>query len=236
MISGIKNNNYMLNQMHQTNHNTQKAAQKVASGKKVNVAADDATAMAISEKMIAAVKAINAKTDNLDSRINYGRIAEGALGGINDTMNDMYVNSLRSMNATMSSADKDILSRNSEALKGTVKQSMNSAVYNEKNTLEDISLNLNFDTEDLDAIKAVTNTVAEKRSSIGAEENGLNHAINVNNVNAENTTAAISRQIDAEMGSAISNLNNQNLIGQAQFSVLHTQYSSADGIVNLLNR
>lgn len=232
MVNSIKGAGNIVNQMKIGQQKQTKNAKILASGKKVNTAADDAAVLAISQKIMQSINTANAKSSNYSSQIYSNRIADGALSNVSDTLNDMSVNAIRSMNGLMSDSDREVLSANSEALKGTIDHIKGSAVYNENKVLE--NFDLDFDVNDLDSINAASDAVSKKRSALGAEENGLSHAVAANDIEAENLTAAYSRSVDADMAKAVTDYKNQQLINQTQNAFLAKQLHDTSNITKIL--
>ena len=63
--------------------------EKLASGYRINRAGDDASGLAISEKMKAQIKALGTASDNCEDGISLVQTAEGYLGEIHDMLNRM---------------------------------------------------------------------------------------------------------------------------------------------------
>ena len=229
MISGLSNSRFLTNQMNTTQNSLYKAQQQVSSGKRINSAADDAAGLAISNKLLASANSLKAYSSNYSSQIYSNNIAEGALSGVSDTYNDMYANSIRSMNGTMSSSDVAAIGQTNDALKATVDHISSTTKYNEDFVVDDIDTN--WDSLSADDISTAAASASDTRSQLGAQTNALEHATSVNDISAENTTAALSRKEDAEMEKAISTYKNQQTISQFQNMLFKNQMSTADGIV-----
>lgn len=230
MISSIRSG-YTTNQMKNTQNQLMKYSKQVASGKRVNSAADDAAALSISMKMLNQIGTYKQTSNNISSQIDAGRIADGALSGVSDTYNDMYANSIRAMNGTMSESDRAATRQVNDALKDSVNQIASNTKYNEKQVIDNIDTN--FDSLDSEAISSAASKITSDRSKIGAKENGMLHQQAAYDIAQENTTAAYSRKIDAEMEKAISAYKNQSIIGQFQNSLLGMQIQQENGITAL---
>lgn len=226
MISNVNRIDYSQpNKMNQTHKVMNKAAQQLSSGKKINKAADNAAGLAIVQKMQAEVKALDAYSNNYKSKVNYNNVADGALSTISEAYEEMSANAIRALNGLMTEEDKDSVRSVNEALKGTVEQITSVATYNEAKVLarEDTS----FDSFGLDKIKAAHEAVSAKQSDVGAETNALNHRINVNNITAENTVAAMSRIEDTQMEKAISAYKAQQTLSRFQTAMLTDRVNNA---------
>ena len=63
---------------------------QIASGKRINSAADDASGLAIANKMESQVTGLDVGAENAQSGVQALNIADGALGGINDYLQRIY--------------------------------------------------------------------------------------------------------------------------------------------------
>lgn len=232
MIGKINTSNFQTNQIKQNEKLLYKAQKQVASGKKINTAADDAAGLSISQKLLKEAKTLSTKSSNYSSQVNYNNIADGAYAGISDTYNDMYQNSIRALNGTMSDSDLKALKQVNDAYQASTGHIAGQAKYNGKQTVDNIDISYN--SLDSEAISNASQSVAEKRSKVGAETVGLEHAISAADISAENTVAALSREEDAEMEKAVSAYKKQQTIGQFQNMLLREQMSTADGLVKKL--
>ena len=73
--------------LNKNNKMNSKSLEKLASGYKINRAGDDASGLAISEKMKAQIKALGTASANADDGISLIQTAEGYMGEIHDMMN-----------------------------------------------------------------------------------------------------------------------------------------------------
>jgi len=86
----------------------------------------------------------------------------------------------------------------------------------------------------IDKIKYGMEYIAELRSSIGANQNQLEHAYNNNMNTAENTTAAESQIRDTDMAKMMVEYSNRNILAQAGQSMLAQANQSKQGVLSLL--
>ena len=84
-MAGLNANN-ALNMASKTQQN---AMQKLASGFRINKAADDASGLAISEKMKNQIKALDTAADNCEDGANMIQTAEGYMNETHDILNRM---------------------------------------------------------------------------------------------------------------------------------------------------
>lgn len=92
--------------LNKNNKMNSKSLEKLASGYKINRAGDDASGLAISEKMKAQIKALGTASANADDGISLIQTAEGYMGEIHDMMNRMVELAEKSANGIMKDSGK----------------------------------------------------------------------------------------------------------------------------------
>ena len=88
----VRSNIMALNANHQlgmNNSQVSKSLEKLSSGYKINRAGDDASGLAISEKMKAQIKGLETASANSQDGISLVQTAEGALTEVHDMLNRM---------------------------------------------------------------------------------------------------------------------------------------------------
>ena len=107
----------------------------IASGKRINSAADDASGLTQVQKLEHQSNGIAAGAENAKSGISLANVADGALSGIQDYLQSIREASVKAMNGTLSKSDKQaIQSEISGYLKG-IDEIAGSTTYNTKNIL-----------------------------------------------------------------------------------------------------
>ncbi len=251
-----------INHMKATEAHQKKSARELSSGKKVNTAADDAVALAISKQIEKEVNNLNQGSKNISYGIDAANIADGALANISDSLGDVQQNTVRAMNGLYSDSDRAILQEANKQSIATINQTINQAQYNEKklldgstgdiniytgnssstiaeadakavmSELENFDISGNPDKISTDALDSTYSKLSSMRSKIGAETNGLEAAYNVNGNTAENLTAAQSRKEDADFADAITRRKTSQVVNQAQNMALKKQMDSEANLVN----
>ena len=100
-----------INHMKATEHQQKKASKELASGKKVNTAADDAVALAISNQLMKEANSLKTGSDNISYGIDALNIADGALSGITESLGDIEQNTVRAMNGLYSDSELEYFNR-----------------------------------------------------------------------------------------------------------------------------
>lgn len=98
------------------NKTQQKSARKLSSGYKVNIAADDAAGLAISEKMRRQIRGLTQASSNCQDGIGFVQVADGAMNEMADIMQRMNELSVKAANDTMTTEDRGAIQSEINAL------------------------------------------------------------------------------------------------------------------------
>ena len=218
---------------------------QIASGKRINSAADDASGLTIAEKMNSQETGLKVGSDNAKDGIGLLNIADGALGQITDSLQRIYelgvkasngLNTGEELGAIQSEVDqllKDIegIGKNTEfntmkILDGsmadinlaTKPDGTGQKIQMVSSTLADLGIE-GFDVTknfDLNKITDAISKVSESRSRMGAQTNALESTIRYNDYAAENTLSSRSKLEDLDMAKAISEKKKQETLNQYQ--------------------
>lgn len=94
----------------------QDSMERLSSGKRINSAKDDAAGLAISTKMTAQIRGLNAAARNANDGVSLAQTAEGALGQISNIIQRIRELAVQSANGTVTNADRLGLDNESRAL------------------------------------------------------------------------------------------------------------------------
>ena len=188
-----------------------KSTEKLSSGYKVNRAADDASGLAISEKMRRQVRGLTQATANAQDGISMVQTAEGALNEVHDMLQRMNELAVKAANGTNQSTDRSYIDSEVSALISEIDRVAATTTFNELNLLnDDCTFNL----------------------QVGAESNSVNTiAVGIDKMNAEGlsvddvTVATSDDALDAieTIKKAIEKLNSQRSdLGAQQNRLEHT--------------
>ncbi len=83
-----------------------RASAKLSSGERINTSADDASGLAISEKMRAQIRGLNKGSQNTQDGINLARVADGGLDQIDNILQRMRELTVQSANDTYTVSDR----------------------------------------------------------------------------------------------------------------------------------
>ncbi len=125
-MAGLNANN-ALNAASKTQQN---AMQKLASGFRINKAADDASGLAISEKMKNQIKALDTAADNCEDGANMIQTAEGYMAETHDILNRMTELAEKAANGVLDDKDRDALQDEMNELCGEIDRMATTANFN----------------------------------------------------------------------------------------------------------
>src|SRR5574344_1802985 len=114
-------------------NNTQvgKSLEKLSSGFRINRAADDASGLAISEKMKAQIKGLEQASSNAQDGISLVQTAEGATTEIHNMLNRMVELATKSANGTIQNeVDRDAIQSEVDALNTEISRITDSTNFN----------------------------------------------------------------------------------------------------------
>jgi len=124
------------NSLAQASKAQQKGMQKLASGFKINCAADDASGLAISEKMKNQIKALDTAKDNCEDGANLIQTAEGAIGEVHDILTRMTELAEKAANGTLAAEDRSSLQKEMDQLSGEIDRIATTTNFNGQKLLD----------------------------------------------------------------------------------------------------
>ena len=124
------------NRMLKVNTQTQaKSQEKLASGYKINRAADDAAGLSISEKMRRQIRGLKQASLNAADGISMVQTAEGALNEVHDMLQRMSELVIKGNNGTLQSEDVGYIQAEINQLASEITRTADDTTFNEKSLL-----------------------------------------------------------------------------------------------------
>jgi flagellin len=173
----VRTNTMALNAYRQLGMNSSavtKSLEKLSSGFKINRAGDDAAGLAISERMKAQIKGLEAASSNSQDGISLVQTAEGALNEVHDMLNRMVELATKAANGVYTEGQRGNYADEVAQLQDEINRIADSTNFNSLKLL-DGSMGLNgeaFKITDADAVAAeagdpvdVSNLLAAKTST-----------------------------------------------------------------------
>lgn len=126
-----------LNSINKNNKKTNNISNKLASGLSINIAADDAAGMAISEKMRAQIRGLRQAERNVQDGISLIQTAEAGLSCILDPpLQRMRELAIQASNGTLTKEDRQKIQNEIEQMKQAIDDIANNTHFNTKKLLE----------------------------------------------------------------------------------------------------
>lgn len=214
---------------------------QIASGKRINSAADDAAGLAIAEKLESQSNGLKTGAQNAEAGKNALNIADGAMGGITDYLQRIKELSVKASNGLNSSADLKAIQMEIDQNLAGIQDIAKGTEYNTMKLLDgskaDMELATNPDGSgmkiqmanstlealgidgynvtgkfDMSKIDNALKMVSESRSTIGASINGLEYASSYGQNAALQQTSAQSRLEDLDIPKAVTEMKKNKVL------------------------
>jgi flagellin len=240
-----------------------KSMEKLSSGLRINRAADDAAGLAISEGMRAQIRGTAQASRNAQDGISLVQTAEGALNEMHSILQRVRELSIQFANGTLSTTDqakvtaevaqltaelvriRDSSTFNGIALFGasssvtvTIQVGANQNVDSASNTnrvgVTLAALSFSSVSMDVTQIDTAISSVSNIRSSLGAVQNRLEHAVANLGVNEENLSAAESRIRDVDVAQEMVNFTRLQILSQSGTAMLAQANQAPQSVLSLL--
>ena len=234
----------------------------LSSGSQINKAADNASGLAISEKINAQATGFEVGSKNAEDGISMMNISDGALSGIQDSLQRIRELALKASNGLYTADDKAYIQKEIDGLKQSIQETAQRTSFNEMTLLDgskaDVDLATNpsggglsiqmvnstldslgiadFDVTgkfNLEDIDKAMDKVSEARSSLGAQTNTLQHTINYNDYANYNLTAANSRIRDTDYAEEMIRKNREEILEKYRIFGIQAKKDADAGILRL---
>lgn len=213
----------------------------IASGNRINSAADDASGLAIANKLQSQTNGLDVGASNAEDGKNVLNIADGALSGMTDSLQRIRELSVKASNGLLSASDRqaiqDEIDQNLEGIQQLAKGTEYNTMKLLDGSMADMHIASNPDGSGMD-IQMVNSTLQalgidgydvtgnfdiskidsaleklnSSRSSLGAATNRLDYAAEYNRHTSIQQTDAFSRIKDLDMPKAVSELKKKELL------------------------
>jgi flagellin len=195
--------------------------QRLSSGMRINSAADDASGLAISEKLQAHVRSFSVAERNTNNAISMAQVAEGALGQVSSLLTRMRELSVQSSNGDLQTADRDYLQTEFGELQNEIDRISSSTTFNGQALLSGAAANKTFQ---VGIGTAASDKIDVSFGGVTGAALGVDAAsITIDGATAANSQAAITA-IDAAMDTVSTNRASYGAaINRLQVTVTNTQ-------------
>ncbi len=241
----------------------QQSYTQIATGSKINSAANDPSGLAIANKINAQVKGYDKGTENALSSQNLVKTADSALSSIGDSLNRIRELAVQASNGTLTNDDKKIIQNEVSQLKEGIKQTAVGTEFNtmkildgsysnkniasspsgtgktmsiENTSLETLGIQ-NFDVTgsfDINSIDQAIQNVSQSRADLGGVNNSIDNMVSNNNKTAQNLRESESKIADTDIAKTMSELKAMNLRQNVQMYAQKQKMNQNAGMLNIL--
>lgn len=220
---------------------------QIASGTRIQSAADGASEMAIIQKETAQVNGYNMGTRNAKDGQSVLNVADAGLSGIADSLQRIRELAVQASNtAVLSDGDRQAIQYEVDQLKQGISDIANNTEFNTKKLLDGTNSDMHiasgangegmdidtgnatlqalgiqdFDVTgnfDIQTIDDALNHVSSLRSNVGAQSNSLDYTIGYNTQTSYNLTQTVSRMQDTDIEKTVSEQNKKNILNTYRF-------------------
>ncbi|MFY8272907.1 flagellin [Pseudoalteromonas sp. SSDWG2] len=137
-------------------NNLNKLDQQLASGKRVNSAADDAAALQIIDRLTSQQNGYAQASRNAYDGISYAQVSESALGNVNDAVSRIRELSIQSGNGALTDSDRQALQEEVVQLQDEISTTLEQANFAGKPLFngEDVSFQIGADANQTNTLSA----------------------------------------------------------------------------------
>ena len=186
-----------------------KSTEKLSSGYKINRAADDASGLAISEKMRRQVRGLTQAVANAQDGVSMVQTAEGALTEVHDMLQRINELAVKGENGTLTTSDRSYINSEVQQLMSEIDRVASTTTFNEKNLLTGSCSNVDLQVGAETSQHIALNIKAMNCSGIG--------------LSGSATTATASGRLNVSVKKAIAAVNEQrSTLGAVQNRLEHT--------------
>ena len=181
-----------------TNSALQTSFERLASGKRINSASDDAAGLAVSQSLTSAINGVNQAMRNANDGISAAQIAEGALSEVSDILQRMRELAVQANTSFLSSTEKGYLQKEQVAL---------------ESALGDVTTAAKFSGTSLFAASTFT---FQTGSSAAETSSFTSKAVAASGITDKDGNSVDLTAIDLTAANAAATANNASLAGGAQ--------------------
>ena len=235
---------------------------KIAGGKRINRASDDAAGLAIAQKILKENKGLDAGASNIRDGIGVANVSDGAKDTMTDSLKRIRELGIQASNGLYSDSDRKMIQSEVNQLLQDVQRTAVGTKFNEMSllngsmadmniaanadgtglkigmenvTLQSLGIN-GFDVTknfDLSAIDDAISKVSAARGKMGAVTNSLEHAYNSNRETSLNLTASRSRIEDLDIPKAVSEKQKNKLLQDYRMGMMRKKMQDDSSVLRI---
>lgn len=236
---------------------------KIASGTRIQTAADDAAGLAISNKLEREGNGMDVAASNIKDGIGVANIMDGALGTMQDSLQRIRELSLKASNGLYGDSEKQMIQKEIDQMLQDIEQTAVGTQYNEKHLLDGSMADMYIASNpsegegmtiqmenatlkalgidgynvtgdfDIGRIDSAMEKINSARSNTGASTNAMEHAYNYNTNASEQLLASRSRIEDLDIPKAVSQQKQEKLMQDYRMVMLRRKMENDSLVVKM---
>ncbi|WP_020587836.1 flagellin [Desulfobacter curvatus] len=248
--------------LEKTNTGLTNSLERIATGRKINSAADDAAGMTIANSLRSQSLAAGQDIQNFNDNVSITQTADGALGQITDLLRDIRTQAVDAAGGSHSQESLNAIQSNIQGSLDAIDDIVDTTSYNGQNLLDgDFNRNgfsissaytstlgsqetgflsdIDITTPEgaqkaLETLDLAIDQVGRNRSSVGATQNQYTSDINNLSTTRINQMASESEIRDVDIAEESIILNQMKLLRDANIYALNKSNDAQNNLVNLL--
>jgi flagellin len=218
--------------------------QQLASGKKINKAADDASGLAITEKMQASINQMLATTSNWENEISMNQTTEGYLSSQGSMTQRVHELTLKASNGIYTDSERAGMQAEINQIVDEMNRYSESANFNGHKLNLPTAGDLGLDKIDVTSVasasdaskmaRSAVSDISARRATIGNQNNALNHRINNEYTSLQNLQSAQSTIRDTDYAAASTALASADVANSFSSAMFAQANMNAGTILGLL--
>jgi len=220
------------NQLNKSQQTLQKSFQRLSSGFRINIAADDAAGLGISENMRARIRSFAVAERNTNNAISMTNTAEGGLNQISGILIRMREIAVQSANGDLTSTDRSYLDTEFQLLKSEITRLAETTQFNSLELLSGTNTTFTFqvgiNTTSFDTINVTFGGVSLTALGVSASAvSGSDRTASVTAINAIDTAITNVSTTRSNFGASTNRL--MRAVANAQ--TMRTNLSAANSVI-----
>lgn len=234
----------------------------LSSGYKINSAADNASGLSISEKILSQTNGYTVGSDNAKDGINLINVADGALSTMQDSLQRIKELAVKASNGIYTDEDRQMIQTEIDQVKQSIQDTAKQTSFNkltlldgsmadihlatnptgggleiglENSTLEALGI-ADFDVTgsfNIEDIDNAIDSISAARSNLGAQSNALTHTIRNNDVANYNLTSAYSSLKDTDYGEEMTKVHRDETMEKYRIFAMKAKAEKDAGFLRL---
>ncbi len=196
----------------------EQASERIASGRRINSAADDAAGASIDNRISSQVRGVSQAIRNANDGVSFLQANESGLSSVTENVQRLRELTLQAANGTLNQADRLVISAEAQELTAEINRTVETTQFNNQPLLNrSNNLELQVGSEDGGTLNVATDDFSQVLNDAGFENIGLSTAEGATNALAilarvQAGTDSASATIGAGLNRLESTINNLGLV------------------------